>query len=62
MYRDMQVNGAQAEISFDDVGGGLTTRDGKAPDWFTIAGEDQHFVDATARIDGEKVVVSSPAV
>ncbi len=62
MYRGMQVTGATAEVSFDYAGGGLTTRDGKAPDWFTIAGEDRHFVDAAAKIDGETVVVSSPAV
>jgi sialate O-acetylesterase len=62
MYRDMKVNGTEAVVSFDDADGGLMTRDGNAPDWFTIAGDDRHFVDATARIDGETVVVSSPAV
>jgi len=62
MYLDMKVNGAQAVVSFDDADGGLTTRDGKAPDWFAIAGEDHHFVDASATIDGETVVLSSPAV
>ncbi len=62
MYRDMKVNGQEAVVSFDDADGGLMTRDGKAPDWFTIAGEDRRFVDATAKIEGETVVVSSPAV
>jgi sialate O-acetylesterase len=62
MYRDLKINGAEAVVSFDDADGGLNTRDGQPPNWFTIAGEDQHFVDATAKIDGDTVVVSSPAV
>ena len=28
--------------------------------WFRIAGADQKFVEADARIDGDSVVVSSP--
>ncbi len=62
MYRDLKIDGAEAVVSFDDADEGLATRDGKAPDWFTIAGEDRHFVEAQAGIDGTTVVVSSPAV
>ncbi len=40
---------------------GLTAR-GAPIDAFEIAGADHHFVPAQARIDGETVVVSSPAV
>ena len=41
---------------------GLTTRDGRAPTGFEIAGEDGEYVAATATIDGEFVVVSHPSV
>ncbi|MGB6132708.1 MAG: sialate O-acetylesterase [Acidobacteriaceae bacterium] len=40
---------------------GLTSR-GAPIDAFEIAGADHHFVPAQARIDGETVIVSSPAV
>ena len=41
---------------------GLKTRDGKAPDWFEVIGEDTEWTKADARIDGTAVVVSSPTV
>jgi sialate O-acetylesterase len=62
LYRAMTVEGDKARISFYHVGGGLVSRDGKPLSWFTIAGEDGKFVEAKASIDGETVVVSSPAV
>ena len=36
--------------------------DGEPPDWFEIAGDDRQFVEASAVIDGETVVVSSETV
>ena len=41
---------------------GLRTADGKAPVGFEIAGKDKKYYPADARIEGEKVVVSSKAV
>lgn len=41
---------------------GLTTRDGKAPDWFEIAGEDGIWKAANAVIKGDSVILSSPDV
>lgn len=41
---------------------GLTTRDGKNPDWFEIAGKNGVFKTANARIDGNSVILSSPEV
>ncbi|PQJ29197.1 sialate O-acetylesterase [Rubritalea profundi] len=49
-------------LTFDHVAGGLVSRDGKPLSHFTIAAKDQQFVEATAVIDGESIIVSSPAV
>jgi sialate O-acetylesterase len=58
----MSIDGSSIRLKFDHVGGGLTARDGKTLNWFTIAGEDKKFVDATAKIDGDSIVVSSSDV
>ena len=58
----MKIEGNQARLSFGNIGKGLTTRDGKAPSHFTIAGEDRKFVEAKARIDGNQVVVTAEGV
>ena len=43
IYKSMAVEGDKIRLAFDHVGGGLSTRDGKAPSDFTIAGTDQKF-------------------
>lgn len=52
------------EISYkhSSIGAGLTTRDGKSPQFFFVAGKDQVFHPATAVIKGSKVSLSSKAV
>ncbi len=62
LYDDMKVHANQIELSFDHVGGGLVSRDGKPLTEFTIAGENKNFVAAHAEIVGKKIVVSSDAV
>ena len=62
LYKSMVIEGKTIRLTFDSVGGGLVSRDGKALSWFTIAGEDKKFVAATAKIDGKTVVVSCDAV
>lgn len=62
LYREMKVEGNKIRVSFDHVGGGLVSRDGKPLSWFTIAGEDKKFVEAKAEIDGNVVVVSAEGV
>jgi len=62
LYKSMSVEGGKARIMFDHTGSGLTTRDGKSPDWFEIAGQDRKFVKADAKIDGNSVLVWSEAV
>ena len=54
-------NGA-IRVSFKYAENGLKTSDGKAPGAFAVAGADKKFVWADAKIDGNTVVVSSPAV
>jgi sialate O-acetylesterase len=61
VYQSMKVEGNRAVLSFAHIGGGLMAKGGDLKG-FTIAGEDGSFTSATAIIEGEKVVVSSPAV
>ena len=62
IYKSMKTVGDKIEISFDYVGDGLVTRNGKEPDWFEIAGEDKQFYPAKAQIEGDKILVSSDKV
>ena len=58
----MKVEGNAIRLSFDHVGGGLVSRDDKPLDWFTIAGDDGKFVEATATIKGQDIVVTAESV
>jgi len=58
----MKIEGDKIRISFDHLDGGLVSRDGKPLTHFSIAGENKEFVDATAEIDGDTVVVSADGV
>ncbi|MBW3597434.1 MAG: sialate O-acetylesterase, partial [Planctomycetes bacterium] len=62
IFQKAEKEGSAIRIHFDHVGGGLTTRDGKSPTDFAIAGEDGEFVPAEARIDGDTVIVSSSEI
>ena len=62
LFRDVAFQGGEAIVSFDHVGGGLVSRDGQPLSWFTLAGEDQQFVPAEARIVGDTVVVSADGI
>lgn len=61
-YKSMQVDGDRIILSFEFVGSGLTTNDGKDLNWFQIAGENNRFYNASAVIENDKVIVSSPKV
>jgi sialate O-acetylesterase len=60
-YSKLAVNGKEAVVSFDHVGGGLVAK-GDSLSGFTIAGADRKFHNAKARIEGDKVIVSSDQV
>jgi sialate O-acetylesterase len=60
VYASMKVEGSAIRVTFTHAGG-LMAKDGPLH-WFQIAGADQKFVDADAKIDGNSVVVSSPNV
>ena len=62
MYVHHKVESGTIRLSFKDIGGGLASRDGKPLSHFTIAGGDKAFVEATATIDGDTIVVSSDEV
>ncbi len=62
-YQSMSIEGDKIVLTFDHVGGGLDTFDVNKPIGFTIAGEDQKFVHADAKITGKNTVeVSSDQV
>ena len=62
VYTKAQFKGGKAIVHFDHIGSGLATLDGAAPSHFEIAGEDQQFHPATAKIEGKTIVVTSDAV
>ncbi|MBN2712399.1 MAG: 9-O-acetylesterase, partial [Planctomycetes bacterium] len=59
--KEMKVEGDKIRVVFDNAEG-LTTRDGKAPDWFEIIGKGTGYVKADVVIDGDAVILSSPEV
>ncbi|HEY5463543.1 MAG TPA: sialate O-acetylesterase [Hanamia sp.] len=62
LYQSQTIEGNKIIISFTHTGTGLTTNDGEPPAEFAIAGEDKKFVWADAKIDGDKLVLSSEEV
>ena len=62
-YKSMSIKDGKIILEFDHVGGGLDTFDVPTPLGFTIAGADQKFVAADAKITGKTTIeVSSDAV
>jgi sialate O-acetylesterase len=62
LFRSMEIQGNKAILHFDHVGGGLVSKDKKPLTWFDVAGPDKLFFPATAAIEGDSVVVTSPKV
>lgn len=60
-YDHMQVKNDKAILYFK-YADGLKTNDGQPLNYFSVAGSDGNFVDATAQVVGNTVVVSSPSV
>jgi len=61
VFDSMKVKAGRAILCFKHVGGGLVAQGGELKG-FTIAGKDGNFVPATAKIDGNKVVVTAAEV
>ncbi|MEI6232081.1 MAG: sialate O-acetylesterase [Planctomycetota bacterium] len=61
MYESMAVEGGAIRVKMKHVFGGLVAKDGDLKG-FAIAGEDKKFVWASAKIDGDSIVVSSDKV
>lgn len=62
LFQSATIGGNKITLSFTATGSGLTTIDGEAPAEFAIAGADKKFVWATARIEGDKVIVWNDAI
>ena len=57
LFQSSNIEGNKITISFTNTGSGLTTSDGESPAEFAIAGADKKFVWATAKIEGDKIIV-----
>ncbi len=62
VFRSFSIEDNHIRIKFDYAKSGLKSSNGKSLDWFTLAGEDRVFFKANAVIEGDCIVVSSPAV
>lgn len=62
LFKSMEVDGNSIRIKFAHASGGLKSRDDEPLTEFQIAGADGKFVDATAKVDGAAVIVSSDQV
>ena len=60
VFASMKVEGGAVRVKFTHAQG-LMAKGGTLK-WFQVAGADQKFVDADAKIEGDAVVVSSPQV
>ena len=61
-YKSMRTEGNKIVLSFDHAGSGLVAKGGGPLKGFAVAGADQKFVWADAKIVGHSVEVSSPEV
>ena len=58
-YKEMKAEKNKIRISFNNAESGLMIKAGKTPTDFYIAGDDKNFIPATAKIEGNTVVVWS---
>ena len=61
VFKMAEIEDGHVRLHFDHIAGGLVAKDG-ALKHFAISGDDRKFTWASAEIDGETVIVSSPAV
>lgn len=61
LYQSHQINGNTIEVSFNHLGSGLMVK-GEQLNGFVIAGSDNIFVPAEAKIENDRVLISHPDV
>ena len=61
-FKAMAIEGDKIRVRFDNIGGGLASRDGKPLNWFEIIGQQTDWTKADAAIEGDSVVLSSDKV
>ena len=61
-FENAAVGNGNIRISFKNVGSGLVSHSGAAPDYFEICGDDDVYYSAEAEIDGNTVILSSDNV
>lgn len=61
-FKEAIPEGPSLRVKFDNVDGGLVSRDGEPLTHFLLAGEDKTFHPAVATIEGDSVVVRSAKV
>ena len=62
VFKKMKIKDGVIWLDFEEIGGGLISKDGKALTNFQLAGEDGNFVDAQAIIKDNKILVSSSSI
>lgn len=62
LYQSMSVENGEATLRFEHIGSGLTSLDGEPLTHFMISGDNQTFVEAEAKIEGDTIVVRSKDV
>lgn len=61
VYKSMSKEGRVIKVKFENIEGGLISRDGKLSE-FEIAGKDGKYIKADAQISGNEVLVTSPRI
>ncbi len=61
VFKEMKIENNAVKVIFNNAKA-LKTRDGKAPTWFELCGENGVFHKANARIDGNTVIVTADNV
>jgi sialate O-acetylesterase len=62
ILKSWEARDGSVVLRFDHVAEGLKASDGKALNWFALAGDDGRFFPANAKIESETVIVSSKYV
>jgi sialate O-acetylesterase len=62
VYKSQQITGNSVKLTFTGIESGLKTKDGGAVKGFIVAGKDQKFHWADAKIVGNQVIVTSAEV